>query len=260
MIKWCAYCQKYQGEQPPFSDNTVSHGMCQDCGVRGLEWSPEEEDRIGRLADLNRRIWAAGRSGDQEELTAVVQEALRSRVRPIDLLFGIAGPALVRVGELWASNELTVADEHQFTRVCEKLVRLIAGHIGRREAVPSSGSVLLANVQGNEHFLGIEFVKLGLESIGLRAELSLLDIPAERLVDLAAEGRHPAVGISISMHSQVESLVRTLRAFQDRSSFTGRIFVGGAIVNNGFELSGAFPSVRFLSRPVFSEAEGLQFR
>ncbi len=31
MLKWCTYCQEFQGEVPPFDTLASTHGICQNC-------------------------------------------------------------------------------------------------------------------------------------------------------------------------------------------------------------------------------------
>ena len=41
MVTVCAWCQKYMGSMEPYSDPTVSHGICKDCVERdSLDGTP----------------------------------------------------------------------------------------------------------------------------------------------------------------------------------------------------------------------------
>lgn len=253
MIHWCAFCQTFQGETPPFERKDVSHGLCVSCAKTGIDWSDEQEARVRGLADLNRRFWAAGLVGDPDAMIALAEEAVREGIRPIDLLFGLAGPLLVKVGDLWESGELTVAEEHRFTFACEAVIRLVSRHV--KTPVASGGSVLLSTIEGNEHTLGLRFAQLGLASIGIASTWVTQELPPRGIVELALSGGHSVVGLSISMADQVSSLQRTLEAFGSETSFKGRILVGGAGVTE--ELASRFPAenTRFLVRPRFREDE-----
>lgn len=168
MIKWCAFCQRFQGEIPPFERLDVTHGLCDRCAKTASSFTSEQEQRILKLGEFSRRFWKAGREQNIAELSNLIEEALREGIRPIDLLYGLAAPALGKIGDLWAKNEITVQEEHQFTKTCETFIDLIAQHI-HKDLTPSG--ILLANVPGNEHYLGLRFTQLGLMSIGLASEI-----------------------------------------------------------------------------------------
>ncbi len=255
MIEWCAYCQRYQGEKAPFHDRKISHDICEKCAEQGLVWSEEQTLKIQRLTDLNRQFWKAGLAGDLNGINALMIEGFQNGVRPIDMLFGLVGPSLVRVGELWESKNLTVNDEHRFTATCEAFINQIASHIQHDGAVTRvpDRKVLLANVPGNEHFLGIRFASLGLASIGLSAELAPQVWTAEALVDYALAGDYLGIGISVSMASQQASLTKTL-ALLVRGNFAGKIWVGGAAVNEGI-IHVDSRIAQTLTRPKFDENE-----
>lgn len=34
MIRQCAWCKMMMGESPPYADKSVTHGMCEKCGVK----------------------------------------------------------------------------------------------------------------------------------------------------------------------------------------------------------------------------------
>lgn len=58
------------------------------------------------------RLEARMHAGDTTAAWAVVEAALTSGAEPADMHEKMVGPALVSVGERWASGELSVADEH----------------------------------------------------------------------------------------------------------------------------------------------------
>jgi methanogenic corrinoid protein MtbC1 len=256
MIHWCAYCQQYQGETPPFESLEVSHGMCEKCAPKGLDWTPEQENRIKYLADLNRRFWKAGSTSRTDELEELANEGIREGIRPIDLLFGLAGPSLVNVGRLWECNSLTVAEEHRFTRSCETFIELISAHIrGNGPHAHTTGSILLTGVYGNQHDLGVRFAMLGLASMGLKAETLLPAVPAKELIKRVLAGGHKIVGISVALAIQLRILRSTLEAVAAEPAFRGKILVCGRAVNEGAFSSAELPNATLLTGLTFNEVD-----
>ncbi len=210
------------------------------------------------LADLNRRFWAAGRKGAPLEMEALAVEGFAAGIRPLDMLFGFAGPQLVTVGRRWEANLLTVCEEHRFTEACEALVDLIERHIqaaALSAPAPNAPTILIAAVPGNMHMLGLRFASLGFESMGVRTTVLGYGFSPQAIVDAALSERCTAVGLSISMPSQTPALRVLLDAFARPPAFTGPILVGGAAVNAGLVPAAAALGARVVPHLRFDAAE-----
>lgn len=258
MINWCAYCQKFLGEGPPLEDRSFSHGMCSACETVGLSLSEEQSNRLKYLVGLNHRFWAAGQVENHEEMIRLAEEGMSQGIRPIDILFGFAGPLLYKVGELWAKNKITELDEQRFTRSCETLIQLVSDRILQNRnptLVNSADTVLLTNVEGNIHTLGLHFSRIGLASLGISAKIVLPSLTPEALVDLAIHENFQVIGLSVAQASQSIDLEKTLLGFKNKTAFKGRINVGGAAVSQNLITSSANPNVHFLPSPSFDESE-----
>ena len=46
MIRWCAYCQHYQGEQEPLDDYSITHDICEPCLASGAMENPVLTARV----------------------------------------------------------------------------------------------------------------------------------------------------------------------------------------------------------------------
>jgi len=78
---------------------------------------PPEADlrRAGdaRADPLARRFGDALRAGDAASAEAVIEEALRQGLEPPAIQVRVIEPAMGRIGELWETGYLTVADERR---------------------------------------------------------------------------------------------------------------------------------------------------
>ena len=261
MISWCAYCQKFLGEKPPLENRKFSHGMCKACAKVGLFIPDEQSTRMDYLVDLNRRFWVAGESENHAEIIKLAEEGMSQGVRPIDILYGFAGPMLYKVGELWARNEITHLDEQRFTRSCETLVELVSKRISQirdPDSKTRSGTVLLTNVEGNVHTLGLHFLSIGLASLGITSKIVLPALKPEAFVGLAVREHFQAIGISVALASQSLELNNMLSAFKNETAFNGKIVVGGSAVSEKIVNESTHPNnpnVHFLPSPNFDEIE-----
>lgn len=258
MINWCAYCQRFLGEKPPLENKSFSHGMCKSCAAIGLSLSDKQFDRMDYLVSLNRRFWSAGEAENHDEIVRLAEEGMSQGVRPIDILFGFAGPLLYKVGELWEKNEITYLDEQRFTRSCETLVAIVAKRILQSRdstAITSSKPVLLTNVEGNIHTLGLHFASIGLASLGISSKIIMPPLKPEALVGLAMRENFKVIGVSVALESQWLELNNILSAFKNETSFNGKIIVGGAAISQKIFYHPVDPNVHFLPSPCFDETE-----
>ena len=75
---------------------------------------------------LEQRYEAALTEGDDRAAFAVVDDAVDARVPGPQIHTDVIAPALVRIGELWEQEALTVADEHLASEITTRaLVRLV---------------------------------------------------------------------------------------------------------------------------------------
>ncbi len=265
MIKWCAFCQRFQGQIPPFERMQLTHGLCPRCAKLGLHWSVEQERRIEYLGDLASKFWKAGVTRDIGELKNIIDDAVKNRIRPIDLLFGLAGPSLTKVGDLWAKNLLTIQEEHAFTKTCERFIEMIRNRVqlnprtSRDSEENSSPRILLATIPGNEHTLGLRFTQLGLLSIGLTCEIMDDAHSIEEILERAKKIHATTVGFSISMVEQMPMLLEAMKRFGHSDLNVKILLAGGRAISEGLIDQRSLPkNVKLLSL-VFDESERALF-
>src|SRR5690606_31303751 len=149
-IRWCAYCQTYQGERAPYDDYSLTHTICDRCAARDSWRKRSAIEAIEPVRRLFRRVASPGPGDEPERL---VTQALAMGIEPIDLLLGIVQPVLYEVGARWALGEATVEEEHEVTRRCLAIYEALLERQGDLEALRrrEPPEVLLACAPGNTH-------------------------------------------------------------------------------------------------------------
>jgi len=196
MLRWCAYCQGFQGETAPLDVFATTHGICADCMAKGMRQLNNEIPNSHRLRAIQGRIYEAGKTGDAHAAAAVVQFAVGAGLRPIDILVGLITPLLYRIGNDWETGQITIAEQQKFSRFCELVYELVHPLVisARSKTHPRSrASVFLFNVPGNDHNLGIRILSLWLESKGIESREFHPPPNAEELVALVAESSPSAI-------------------------------------------------------------------
>ncbi len=204
MIRWCAFCQRYQGEVEPYDDYSVTHTICEACETRGayLRKEPASLEAIRRFLERVARV------GTDPEPTAaeLVAQGAAIGLDPADLLLGIVRPVLHQIGDRWARSEATIAEEHRVTALCSALIQRI-GDVDPNVAAlrhARQPEVLLVVAEGNYHTLGIQI----LEVLLIRSRISTFTIypglPAEETVRLARSLLPRVVAISAALPEHLQ--------------------------------------------------------
>lgn len=235
MIIWCAYCQQFLKEAPPFEDLTLSHGMCQACSTRGLMLSEADDARLKKLVALQHELYAAGKSGDLSTIQTLIQKCESLGIRPMDMIFGLLNPMLVRTGELWSQGKITVAEEHRFTHFCEQLLLALKSKVIRAPSKQDTRpEFILAAADGNYHSFGLSLIHLWLEAHGYQTELIVPSLPMDELLKYTLHVRPRFLGISMSLPDQVSSVKSFIHALtQLKDSPLQHLFIGGYAVKAG---------------------------
>ena len=107
------------------------------------------------------------------------------------VLLDLVAPAQAEVGERWARNEWSVAQEHAATHISEQVVAAVAAHANPR---PTGGRVVVACMDGEWHALPPRLVAEVLRLRGWQVTFLGASVPAAHLVSYlhrhdAARGR-----------------------------------------------------------------------
>lgn len=150
-------------------------------------------------------------AGDGHAAERVVDDALASGLAPEAVQSLVIGPAMVRIGELWQSRVIGVADEHLATSISQRaLLRLFEKISASRVRPGSRERVVLAAVEGQHHVLGLRMVADVLEGAGFDVLYLGEDVPVASLRAFVAQHRPGVVGLSFVFASNVRCLGLTV--------------------------------------------------
>lgn len=208
MFRWCAYCQHLIGEMSPLQDFRVTHGVCEACAQQLETYTPNLG--ILQAKAMLESLEEAGQSGDFSECSAAIDSALEAGLKPSEVMVGILHPALARIGQLWESGEITVAEEHRFTDFALQLI----DQLRFPHSLESRPLVVLITYPENSHEVGLRMLQILTWDQGIPCER----LPAGSSSEVIAEvitTRHPdLVGLSVSL---VESIPDSLVFADDLS-------------------------------------------
>jgi methanogenic corrinoid protein MtbC1 len=256
MIRWCAYCQRYIDEAPPWRDYRLSHVLCDDC-ARRADGSLEVPGGTLAVADLYDRLRAAAQSKDVLRVEGVMEECAGLGIRPLDMMMGVIQPILYEIGDLWAQARTTVAAEHQFTGFAASLLSMTFARYPELSAYRQSDRprVLITGADGNCHVLGAQIVELFLASARVPTFTLLPGLPAGEVLAVVDRLKPTFLGVSVSLADQLPSvrqLADRLRARGERPT----LILGGSLVREGLDLQDE-PDVHVCSNLADLEALGV---
>lgn len=160
------------------------------------------------------RLEARLLAGDGPGAWSVVEAALASGANVEQVYLELITPAMVSVGERWATGEIDVGDEHRASAV----VTRILSRLGPRFARPgrNRGGVVLAGAPGEQHGLPMSMLADLLTGDGYEVIELGPDVPASSLAHMAGTvPRLTVVGVSVTapgLDDGVRSAVAAVRA------------------------------------------------
>jgi methanogenic corrinoid protein MtbC1 len=209
-----AHLSRDGGDLSDFVNAAVDRALGGDEPRLRLVRDPVGPEDLARARD-GCRTALLERNGAQAR--ALVEDLVDRGAPIIDIYMSVIGPVLSEIGELWALDHISVADEHYAT---EETAQLLQSLVPDRRVAPSRGRLAVVGGTPDElHALGARMVadvleREGWEVIGLGASS-----PAGALADLVASECPDLVALSTSTVGRLpgaEEALRLLRAVRPR--------------------------------------------
>ncbi|HEU4513549.1 MAG TPA: cobalamin-dependent protein [Nocardioidaceae bacterium] len=188
---------------------------------------------------------AAVSVGDRAGALDLVRRLQKDGASPLEVMTGVIAPAQARVGELWASDAWSVAQEHAATAVSEAVLGMLGAQIPA--PLDTSSPVVVTCVEQEWHALPALLVAEHLRSAGIPVSYLGANASAEHLVRHVHEVGPRAVALSCSLSASLPRVRRQIEAVRATGT---PVVVGGAAFDRpgrraqalgatGFAVSGA---------------------
>jgi methanogenic corrinoid protein MtbC1/DNA-binding XRE family transcriptional regulator len=185
--------------------------------------------------------------GDEEEASAAIQEAVSFDWRPATIYMEVLAKAMIEVGEMWHSGELSIAHEHQSTQVTLRQAGLL------RQFFPPERKTglhaVVSAVERDGHLLGAMIFTDLLFFDGWNTDFLGAGTPAEDLGRMVAERKPDMVALSATLEGSMGALADCVKAVREASESTF-IVIGGVTVAGEPELARATGADLIASDPV----------
>ena len=195
-------------------------------------------DRKDDLEQIQFEFARALAESDADATRLLIEELLARRRTLGEIYKQVITPSLVSIGDLWCSNDISVADEHLATQIVlnhlDRLKSVFASHDRR-----SAYRVLIACVEGERHWLGARMFADLCASQGWSVELLGADVPNDALIDMVKKRAPHVLGLSATMGQGVEPARRIVGELSGIAN-PPRIILGGqSVAGRAQEFNGA---------------------
>ncbi len=189
----------------------------------------QETQRLQRLraiGTLREAYTEALLAGEEASAERAIRDAIDAEIGECTIYDGIMAPALRRIGEGWASGEVSVADEHLATQISTRMVAL-QRELSRVSGRRLSTRVLLCGLEQEHHVVGLEMAASVLLHAGYDVRLLGADVPIDTLTRAVERHEPTIIGFSATMATTARVLPAAI--YEARSADPGvGVIIGGA--------------------------------
>ncbi|RUP66683.1 B12 binding domain protein [Streptomyces sp. NP10] len=167
-------------------------------------------EHIAQQAD---RLWNAVSAVDEYAATDVVLHMLDEGVAPESVLLDVIARVQGRVGEDWAADRMTVAQEHAATAINDRAVATVSVHPAARTPA-TRGRITVACVDGEWHALPARLLAEVLKLRGWQVDYLGAQVPTPHLIAHLHSTRADAVALSSSIATRLPTAHAAITACQ----------------------------------------------
>ena len=179
--------------------------------------------------------------GERQVCGDTVRTLLSDGVELKDLYLNLFQRSMYQVGELWESEQISVATEHLATAVTERMLTLVQAQAFGGPA--RERSLVMACVADEYHQLGARMVADFCELRGWRGHFLGANTPRSDLLEMIEKCRPTLLGLSLSIGLNLPLLVQAIEAVRARFAELPILVGGQALRWGGFEAVAALPGV-----------------
>jgi MerR family transcriptional regulator, light-induced transcriptional regulator len=184
-----------------------------------------------------------------------VKAALASGMSPSTVHVEVVAPAMRTIGELWARDEITVADEHLATAITYRALNVISA-AGGGPPEATRQRIMLAALEDERHVVGLQMVADALTAAGFEVMSLGADVPLDALLAAVARYAPAVLGLSVTMPAgpRLSDSLDRIRAVDPALM----VLVGGAGAGGGVRLDAPVRYVSDAGQAVGAVEEALR--
>ena len=183
-------------------------------------------------------------AGRRHHCSEIVNQLLSQGLPIRRLHVDLFQASMYEVGELWATNQVSVATEHLATAVTESLLNQLSPAITSRDRVGKV--VVVAGIQPELHQVGGKIVADSFEMCGWDSFYIGSNMPPDELARMVRETKPHLVALSLAIYFNLSALRAAIESLR-RESPTLPVIVGGhGFRAGGAEIANQYPGVSYV--------------
>ncbi len=204
----------------------------QTYGVK-LEEVPPTEQPIPEKKPIGEEVYQAVLTGNRESIEALIEEALKGGIVPLDITNLYLIPALQEVGELFEAKRYFLPQVLLSVETMRLAFQKIKATLSQKEPLLQKGTIVFATVKGDIHDIGKNIVSTLLESNGYRVIDLGKDVEREKIIAAARENQADIIALSALMTTTMLEMPRVIEAARQSQCYSF-IIVGGAVITSNY--------------------------
>ncbi|ETP67498.1 hypothetical protein AC739_04495 [Planococcus glaciei] len=137
-------------------------------------------------------------------------------------------PAMYHIGSLWENNEITVADEHLATAICDFVVSAVDNREMAEKGLERK--VMVLGPEGEDHYIGLKMVSSLFRDHGWSVKYMGPNLPLPHALEAAEKWQPDVVALSAALVYRLPVLKTYAQAFLALPSKPA-VLIGGRAVN-----------------------------
>ena len=184
------------------------------------------------MADILKSIAENVQSGDDKQVVALVNQALKAKMPALDILEKGLVPGIQALGRCFKEGTAYLPEVLIATRAMNRGVETLKPQLANVKIV-SKGNVLIGTVEGDMHDIGKNLVKLMLESNGFTVEDLGADVTADAFVAAAKASKPDVVAMSALLTMTMTAMPKVIDGLK-KSGLKVKVMIGGAPITREF--------------------------
>ncbi|WP_077624074.1 cobalamin B12-binding domain-containing protein [Sediminibacillus massiliensis] len=137
--------------------------------------------------------------------------------------------AMQYVGYLWQNNEISVADEHLATSVCDFVLSRYSFSF-RNQQKKKIGKIMFLCLEKEQHMLGTKMAAALCEEKNWDVRLLGANLPLEYAISSAESWEPDVIGLSVALHYRLPVLKRYVKELE-ALEFSPKVIIGGRLAS-----------------------------
>lgn len=165
--------------------------------------------------------------GNKDHCYCLICDAVDEGVNIKDIYSKIFCPAMVRIGELWQSSVINVAQEHQAVAITRSIISSLYYKVCRDKAMESKGKIILTCPNNELHDMGIRMLANLLEMEGWDIRYLGANVPSDAVIEMIKKVAPVMVGISCTMPFNIDNVKELIEMIKSETPEKPSVLVGG---------------------------------